>query len=126
MRIKTQDYNDVTVVELHGDISSEINETLRKTISKIIQSPFSEDINQEKLDNPIPKTGIVLDMSKVGFIDSQGLECLLWARDYGDENNCQLRLAGLDENCTKILEITRLENEFSCYSEPSEAVKSLT
>ena len=125
MSIKTQDYNDVTVVELQGELGSEINETLRKTISNIIQSPFSENLNRERLSTSIPKTGIVLDMSKVGFIDSVGLECLLWARDYGDENNCQLRLAGLDENCRKILEITRLENEFSCYSELSEAVKSL-
>ncbi len=125
MRIKTQDYNDVTVVELQGELGSEISETLRKTISGIIHSSFSEDLNQESLSTSIPKTGIVLDMSKVGFIDSAGLECLLWARDYGDENNCQLRLAGLDENCRKILEITRLESEFSCYSELSEAIKSL-
>jgi len=125
MTIKTQDYNDVTVVELQGELSSEINETLRKTISDVIHSSFGEDLNQESMSTAIPKTGIVFDMSKVGFIDSEGLECLLWARDYGDENNCQLRLAGLDENCKKILEVTRLENEFSCYSELSEAVKSL-
>jgi hypothetical protein len=33
-------------------------------------------------------------------------------------------LAGLDENCAKILEITRLENEFGRYAELTEAVKS--
>lgn len=125
MRIKTQDYNDVTVVELQGELGSDINEALRNTISKIIHSPFDENLQQEKLAAAAPKTGIVLDMSKVGFIDSEGLECLLWVRDYCDENNCQLRLAALDENCGKILEITRLENEFSCYCELAEAVKSL-
>lgn len=126
MRIKTQDYNDVTVVELQGELGSEVNETLRKTISNIIHPSFSEDLSREKMSTSIPRIGIVLDMSKVGFIDSEGLEFLLWARDYCDENNCQLRLAGLDENCSKILEITRLENDFSCYSELSEAVKSLS
>jgi anti-anti-sigma factor len=125
MRIKTQDYNDVTVVELQGELGSEISETLRKTISNIIYSFFSEDSNQKSSSASTPRTGIVLDMSKVEFIDSVGLEFLLWARDYGDENDCQLRLAGLNENCTKILEITRLENEFSCYSELSDALKSL-
>jgi hypothetical protein len=33
-------------------------------------------------------------------------------------------LAGLDGNCDKILEITRLANEFDRYGELTEAVKS--
>jgi len=109
MKIKTQDYNDVTVVELQGELDSEFAEQIKNTITEIIARH---------------KTGIVLDVSEVGFIDSKGLERLLWARDYCDENSCQLRLAGLDENCSKILEITRLEKEFDRYSELSEAVKS--
>ena len=63
-------------------------------------------------------------MSCVGFIDSEGLENLLWARDYCNENNCQLHLAGLDESCAKILEITRLDKQFHCYAELAEAVNS--
>jgi hypothetical protein len=35
-----------------------------------------------------------------------------------------MRLAGLDENCTKILEITRLDGQFDCYDELAKAVKS--
>ena len=62
--------------------------------------------------------------SCVGFIDGAGLEKLLWARDYCHENHCQLKLAGLDENCEKILEVTRLANEFDRYVELAEAVKS--
>ena len=109
MKIKTQDYNDVTVVELQGELDGEFAEVLRKKITDIVASG---------------KSGIVFDMSEVGFVDSVGLEQLLWARDYCSENNCQLRLAGLDENCAKILEITRLESEFDRYSELAEAVKS--
>lgn len=109
MKIKTQDYNDVTVVEMQGELDSEFTESLQRTVTEIIGTR---------------KVGIVLDMSDVGFIDSEGLEKLLWARDYCNENGCQLRLAGLDENCAKILEITRLESEFNCYVELSEAVKS--
>ena len=109
MRIKTQDYNDVTVVELQGELDAEFGESFQNTISSIIVKN---------------RDGIVVDMSKVDFIDSVGLEKLLWARDYCNENNCQLKFAGLGENCHKILEITRLENEFDCYSELTEAVKS--
>lgn len=109
MKINTQDYNEVTVVALQGELDGDVTEKLRKNITDIVARN---------------KSGIVLDMSEVGFIDSNGLEELLWVRDYSSENNYELRLAGLDENCAKILELTRLENEFDRYSELAEAVKS--
>ena len=109
MKIKIQDYNDVTVVELQGELDGDVAELFQNTITNIIAKH---------------KTCIVLDMSGVGFVDSQGLEQLLWSRDYCSENKRELRLAGLDENCMRILEITQLENEFDHYSELTEAVKS--
>ena len=109
MKVNTQDYNNVTVIELQGELDGDLAELLQKTVTDVIKTG---------------KVGIVLDMSEVGFIDSEGLERLLWARDYCNENNCQLRLAGLDENCVKILEITRLKKELDDYAELAEAVKS--
>jgi anti-anti-sigma factor len=110
MRIKRQDYKDVTVVELQGELDGDFTELLENNVTEIVSAK---------------RVGIVLDMSNVGFIDGQGLEKLLWARDYCNENTCQLRLAGLDENCAKILEVTRLDKEFERYAEVAEAVKSL-
>ncbi len=109
MKVRTQDYGDVTVVELQGELDGEFAELFQGTITNVIATD---------------KAGIVLDMSDVGFIDSEGLEQLLWARDYCSRNNCQLRLAGLDETLAKILEVTGLENEFDRYAELAEAVKS--
>ncbi len=109
MKLKIQDYNDVTVVELHGDLDADVVELFQNAITDIVNKH---------------KTGVVLDMSGVGFIDSQGLEQLLWTRNYCNENTRELRLAGLDENCARILEITRLENEFDHYAELAEAVRS--
>jgi len=109
MKVKKQDYNDVTVVELQGELDSDVAELFKNTVTDIVASG---------------RSGIVLDMRGIGFIDSQGLELLLWARDYCSENKRQLRLAGLDENCMKILEVTRLESQFDSYSELAEAVKS--
>lgn len=109
MKISTQDYNEVTVAELQGELDGDVVEMFRRTITDIITRN---------------RTGIVLDLSQVGFVDGPGLEQLLWARDYCNENKCQLRLAGLDENCLKILEITRLDNEFDHYAELAKAVKS--
>ncbi len=109
MKIMIQDYNEVTVVELQGELGGDDTELFQRTITDIIAKH---------------KAGVVLDMSGVGFIDGEGLEQLLWARDYCNQNKCELRLAGLDENCMRILEITRLEKEFDHYAELAEAVKS--
>jgi len=109
MKVKTQDYGDVTVVELQGDLDADFTELLQNTITNVVAKR---------------KVGIVLDMRAVGFTDSKGLELLLWIRQYCSENRTQLRLAGLDENCAKILEVTRLDSEFDRYTELSEAVKS--
>jgi anti-anti-sigma regulatory factor len=40
------------------------------------------------------------------------------------EHTRQFKIAGLDENCSKIFEITRLLPQFDTYSELTEAVKS--
>ncbi|MHC4172391.1 MAG: STAS domain-containing protein [Planctomycetota bacterium] len=109
MKVNIQDYGDITVVELQGDLDGDVAELFQNTITDIIGKR---------------KTGIVLDMSGVGFIDGRGLEQLLWSRDYCNQNKREFRLAGLDESCVRILEITRLENEFDHYAELAEAVKS--
>jgi len=109
MRINTQNYNNVTVIELQGEIDGDLAELLKDTVAETLLEQ---------------RTGMVVNMNDVSFIDSQGLELLLWVRDYCRENRTQLRLAGLDENCEKILEITQLQNEFDRHSELAEAVKS--
>ena len=111
MKIKKQDYNEITVAELSGDFTADYAKLFRDTATELISEG---------------KIGIVLDMSKVPFIDSAALEEMLWLRDYCYDNKRQLKLAGLDENCQKILQITRIEQDFDKYVELSEAVKSFT
>ena len=111
MKISHQDYNNVTVVELGGEFVEEYCKVFQDTMTELIKKQ---------------RSGIVLDMSKVPFIDSSGLGMLLWLRDYCHENKSQLKLAGLDSNITKILEITRLDSKLDRYEELSEAVKSFT
>ena len=85
--------------------------------TKLLQDRLDEVFNDTT-------TGIVLDMTNVGFIDSQGLEQLSNIREFCRKNNHQIKLAGLDEFCLKIMEITRLLPQFDTYDELSEAVKS--
>jgi len=110
VKIETQHYNDVVVLELQGEFTAESNKPFQDTVTSIVASGAK---------------GIVLDMSAVVFIDSVSLEQLLWLRDYCRENNRQLKLAGLDEHCSTILRITRLEPQFDAYDELAEAVKSI-
>jgi len=109
MKIETQNYDNVTVVELHGEFVAEFIKPFQDTTSSIVAAGT---------------TGIVIDMTNVGFIDSPSLEQLLWLADSCSQNNRQLKIAGLDENCTKIFEITRLDSGFDTYNEVSQAVKS--
>lgn len=109
MRINTQSYNNVTVAELHGDFTAEFSK------------PFSDAMKEIIMEGT---AGIVLDMTHIGFIDSVSLEQLLWLRDYCNEESSQLKIAGLDENCERILYVTRLDKQLDTYEELSEAVKS--
>ena len=109
MKIKSQEYNDIVVVELQGEFTNECIKPFEDAVSSIVATG--------------PK-GIVLDMTNVYFIDSECLEQLLWLKDYCLENNSMLKLAGLDESCEKILEITRLASQLDSYEELAGAVKS--
>jgi len=110
MKIETQNYNDISVVGLQGEFT---HETLK---------PFEDAVSSVMASTQI--AGIVLDMSKVTLMDSKILEYLLDLNDRCRENLRQLKLAGLDETCRKILEVTRLNRELDAYGEVAEAVKS--
>jgi len=122
MKVKTQDYDDITVVQFQGELTADFVEIFRNTCSNVVARTRKSGPKGKK--TTASGLGIVIDMSKVGFIDSQGLEQLLWLRDFAAQNGCELRLAGLDENCARILAITRLAEKFDRYAELTEAVKS--
>jgi len=111
MKITIQDgSHDVVVMALDGELTSDCNEYLKGTVTNVVAAHCK---------------AVVCDVSGVRFVDSQGLELLLWFRDYCQLSLIPFRLAGLDENCAKILQITRLDNEFNCSLQVADAVKSL-
>ncbi len=109
MKVQTQNYNDVTVIELQGEIDADIADALKDAVAGTAA---------------VGRKRLVIDMSNVSAVDGQGLELLLWGREYCRGNHVQLRLAGLDETLEKILEITGLLSEFDCHAELAEAVRS--
>ena len=109
MKIDTQDYGSVVIVNLDGELDLDSIDMFTKSLEPLL-------VQYDK--------GIVLDLSNVSFIDSKGLESLFWLRDKCLTIGTQMKLAGLDDNCSRILEITRLDKSFDCYEELANAVRS--
>ncbi len=111
MKIDVQTHNAVAVLSLQGEFTQE---TLK---------PFEDAVNTLLVDKK--NEGLVLDMSKVVLLDSRTIEALLDLNDKCHDSLRQFKLAGLDETCRKILEITRLLGQFDSYADLAEAVKSI-
>lgn len=111
MPIKAEEYNNVCVVSIDGDLTAETNEAVRKLAE--------ERIDQRQI------VDFVVDFEKSGFFDSEGLETLLWLRRRSEDLFGQLKLVNLDDNCKKILEITRLEHRFECHPDLPSALKTM-
>src|SRR6476469_2505781 len=111
MPIKFEEYNHVCVITLEADFISTECEPLRKNVDQLIEK-------QQIVD-------YVVDFEKAGFIDSEGLETLLWLKRKAEELFGQVKLVNLDENCRKIMEITRLEHRFECHADLTGALKTM-
>ena len=66
----------------------------------------------------------VLDLSKAGAIDSQGLEDLLWLQEEVGACGGVVKIAGLKGNNRLIFEMVRFDKRFEIFENVHEAVKS--
>jgi anti-anti-sigma factor len=111
MPVRCEQYNDIMLLNVEGDLTSEAAALLRKHI-------------EEGIDK-LHVVNAVVDLEKCDFIDSEGLETLLAVKRRLEELFGQFKLVHLDEHCRKILEITRLEHRFECHANLNAAVKSM-
>ena len=111
MAVKCEDYNHVCVMTPTGDFTADEAKIARKAVeARIVRKQLA---------------GFILDCEKVGFIDSEGLATLLWMKQMVDELLGQLKLVNLDDNCRKILEITRLDHRFECHKDLASALRTM-
>lgn len=110
MKISHQDNGPVTVLSIRGDLS--IEETDR----------FQREALQ-RIDHDV--RDFVLDLESLDFIDSRGLETLIWLQDKCAELLGQVRIASCPEHVRKVLEVTRLIGRFDCHPDVDSAVASL-
>jgi len=112
MPVKCDEYNKVCVVTPAGDFAGDDAVELQKQMEERIEKKQIVDF--------------VVDFEKCGFIDSKGLSTLLWAKRRCEDLFGQLKLANLDDNCRKILEITRLSHRFECHGNLEAALKTMS
>lgn len=110
MKITCQNSDQKTILTLRGELTLEEVDPFRKTVV--------EQMGEKTRD-------FVLDMSQVQFIDSRGLETLIWLQDQCLERLGQVRLAACRENILTILRITRLDARLEAHENTQDAIKSL-
>ncbi len=111
MAITTDQYNNVCVLTVVGDLSGEDATSLYQAVDDAVRRRTAVDF--------------VVDFSDCEFIDSAGLEALLRARRRCDAAGGRIELANLDATCRHILEITRLAQRFECYDDLAGALKAI-
>jgi len=110
MKLSYEDHDQLTVMSIRGQVTSEDTDALRK-------------VAIDRMENHI--RDFVLDLSLTEFIDSKGIETLLCLQDEVVTQLGQVRLASCQENVTRILEITRTKSRFACHDDVETAVRSL-
>ena len=71
-------------------------------------------------------TRIILDLGKLGFVDSAGLGALISARTTAVSRGAGIKLANLTKKLRDALTITKLVTVFDVYDSVDAAIKSFT
>ena len=111
MNISCEEYDQIAVVNIDGELSQDTVEAFKNAIQECLQEGRSD---------------FVVNFEKVNLIDSQGLETLLWLKEQCQERQGLVKLAGLDEISAKILKMTRIDRAFDVCNDLIEAVTSFT
>ena len=110
MAVKTESKNGLMVCHVDGDIDINCSPDLKKVFDKLISQKA-------------PK--IVIELSKVTYIDSSGLATLVGIlknmRSYGGK----MRLAGMSPKVKSLFEITKLDKLFEIMASEEEAIAGL-
>jgi anti-anti-sigma factor len=109
MPVTCDEYNGVSVVTVKGDLGSTEATALREVLADRAKRP-----------------NVVIDLEACHFMASVGLEALLDALRLCEQRAGRLMLAGLDANCRKVLQITRLDHRFECHDDLTSALKGMT
>ncbi len=110
MDVNAESYGPAVVVTCKGELTLE-------TVDG-----FVKEVRCQLADGA---TELIVSLSGVSHVDSEGLACLLDLHDRMARESGRLTLTNLDENITKILEITRLDRTFEVCADAADAIGAL-
>ena len=106
-------------------INEQYNAVVLNLDGKLMGGPFGEEMNKtlHKLIDE-GKKRVVIDLSKVGFVNSSGLGILISGLTTMRNGGGDLKLAGITSKIGGLLSITKLNQIFEQYSDAESALKS--
>lgn len=102
-------YGSMTVLSMEPALTQPEDEAFRRVASEQIRAGGR---------------WFVLDLSRAGCFDSQGLEGLLWFQEQVEAAKGVVKVAGLKGSARAIFEIVRFDKKFEVFDNVHEAVKS--
>ena len=99
MEYKINKNGSYSVIELEGEIDLYCSPDTRKVILKELKN--GDDM--------------LIDLSKVSYIDSSGIACLVEGYQVANEKKIKFALLGVSQSALNVLKLARLDNVFKIY-----------
>lgn len=97
MNMDTREVNGTVVVELHGEVDLQHSPKVRKLL----------------MDLMLDRRDVLVDMSRVAYIDSSGVASLVEAYQMSRRNSNRLTLVAVSSPAMRVLQLARLDKVFS-------------
>lgn len=110
MKLSYQEYEHICVLTLSGEFTAEDSGLFTRVTSERLGAGARH---------------MLLDCEHLEFVDSSGIEHWLRLSEQVGRANGQVRLIGLSDNVTKILEMTRHDRSFEAHATVEAAVRSV-
>jgi len=110
MQLKTTEDGHVTILTVEGDLVIGESESLfKRTVTRLLEEG---------------KVHLLVDMRKVGFLDSSGLGALVRAMTNAQKEGGNTKLLGAGPQVRKLLEMTKLDSVLENFTDLETAVSS--
>ncbi len=109
MQVQEQQHGAVTVLKPDGPLVGTDVDQLKTRLLEVLKENLGR---------------MVLDASKVPFVDSKGLEGLVDVTNELAQGGLSLKICGLNETIRQVLELTDLSSQFEHFEDANSAVRS--
>jgi anti-sigma B factor antagonist len=111
LEVNAREQDGINIVEVSGRVVYETENDFRKAILDLISAD---------------KVKIVLNLSKLSYINSSGLGILINLLKTSQNKGGDIKLAGLQGELRELFSITSLDQIFSIYPTEEEAIKAFS